>query len=426
MDARPEPGLVKWSSNPALDAFLHVNILHRVVSLYEPSAPSETSKFPFRRTSKHEEIPILTTYDWSPTVPGLVAIGIRGGLVNLVRVDDGSNAFLELVPRFHRNCHAVAFNTVGKLAVGLDRVRNDQCLYLWDVDRLSNLDPAVPGFPDTHFAEPLHRLEPSVSVSSIKFFEDNPNTLVVGIKAQGLRIHDLRGEPDAPALGAHQLTLTDPGGAVATFQTKCNNNIAIDYADQNYFASSPLDQPSVMIWDRRAGSRTEVSSDSAIPTQVYQEAVEAGDVPWGSALQMHQMLEPSEIPDKSAFIRSLRYCRDHAGMLGILSRTGQLKVVTTTREFECETGPELLRVRKSHEMDPTYLEPGRKNRDDIVSFDWARLGSPALRPRMLVLRASGKFEIMEKPMFSAPHLSSMIPWAGPQRGLEGGSFVSVR
>lgn len=208
METRPEPGLVKWSSNRTYDTFLHVNILHRVVSLYEPSPVLENRKFPFKQVSRHEEIPMVTTYDWSPTVPGLVAIGIRDGLVNLLRVDDGSNAFLELVPKLHRNCHAVAFNTDGKLAVGLDRVRNDQCLYIWDVSRLSNLDPAVPGFPSTQFTDPLTRLEPSVSVSSIKFFEDNPNTLVVGIKGQGLRIHDLRGK--FPACGVYSMLMVLP------------------------------------------------------------------------------------------------------------------------------------------------------------------------------------------------------------------------
>lgn len=98
------------------------------------------------------------------------------------------------MPRFHRQCQAVAFSTQAQLAVGLERVRNDQCLYIWDLNRLSSLDPAVPGFPNLSFEQPKLRLEPSVSVSSIKFFEDNPNTLVVGIKAQGLRIHDLRGK----------------------------------------------------------------------------------------------------------------------------------------------------------------------------------------------------------------------------------------
>jgi len=193
---RPEPGLVKWSPNPNYDNFLHINLQHRVVQLYKPTGHARSGRFDYERLSKHDDFPTLTTYDWSPVTPGLLAVGTGPGIVNLLRIDDNSNAFIELGLKMTRTCQAVAFNTQGVLAVGLDRVRMDQCLHIWDVSRLSSLDKTVSGFPQdlTPFNDSMQRLEPSVSVSSIKFFEDNPQTLVVGIKAQGLRIHDLRGE----------------------------------------------------------------------------------------------------------------------------------------------------------------------------------------------------------------------------------------
>lgn len=128
--------------------------------------------------------------------PGLLAVGTGTGVVNLLRMDDGSNAFIELGLKMTRTCQAVAFNTTGLLAVGLDRVRMDQSLHIWDVNRLSSIGHSqTKGFPKDlpGFSEPKQRLEPSVSISSIKFFEDSPQTLVAGVKAQGLRIHDLRG-----------------------------------------------------------------------------------------------------------------------------------------------------------------------------------------------------------------------------------------
>jgi hypothetical protein len=139
----------------------------------------------------------LTTYDWSPQNPGLLAVGTSSGVVNLLRIDDGTNAYVELGLKMNRTCQAVAFNTNGLLAVGLDRVRMDQSLHIWDVNRLSSLGKgATDAFKQAAatLQDPKNRLEPSVSISSIKFFEDNPQTLVAGIKAQGLRIHDLRGE----------------------------------------------------------------------------------------------------------------------------------------------------------------------------------------------------------------------------------------
>ena len=191
---RPEPGLIKWSPSASLDSFIHINLQHRVVQVYEPTGHAQRGRFGWKKVSKHDDFPPLTAYDWSPSIPGLIAVGTSSGIVNLLRVDDGSNAYLELNLKLSRVCQAVAFNALGKLAVGLDRVRSDNCLYIWDVNRLSSMDSTSSGFPDIPaFNDPVERLEPSVSVSSVRFFEDNPNILVAGVKGHGLRMHDLRG-----------------------------------------------------------------------------------------------------------------------------------------------------------------------------------------------------------------------------------------
>ncbi|KAF4454589.1 hypothetical protein F53441_2932 [Fusarium austroafricanum] len=401
---RPEPGLVKWSSNPSYDNFIHINLQHRVVQVYEPTGHARAGKFDYKKLTRHDDFPPLTTYDWSPTNPGLLAVGTGSGIVNLLRIDDGSNAYVELGLKMSRTCQAVAFNTTGLLAVGLDRVRMDQCLHIWDVSRLSSIDKSTSGFPSdaTSIAEPKTRLEPSVSVSSIKFFEDSPQTLVVGIKAQGLRIHDLR----------------DPA-SIVTFQTKCNNNLTIDYADQNYFASSALDHPGIMIWDRRATTRP-------VASHTYMQAIEEDELPWGGALRLDRVIETDSDPflaeGKYSLVRSLRYCRDHRGLLAVLSRTGQLKVLNTNKEVPSSgsSNPELLQVQKSYEMDVSYIETSRKN-DRIVAFDWVTLSSPVLRPRILVLRTNGNFEILEQPSQTSDHVYKLVPWKAPHRGLEEGA-----
>jgi hypothetical protein len=173
-----------------------------------------------------------------------------------------------------------------------------------------------------------------------------------------------------------------------------------------------------MIWDRRATSKP-VASDS------YMQAVEGDDLPWGGALRLDRVIETDSDnfgPEgKHSLIRSLKYSRDHRGLLAVLSRTGQLKVLQTNKETPttiAQAGPELLQVQKSHEMDVSYVETSRKN-DRIVAFDWVPLGSTVLRPRLLVLRANGNFEILEQPSNTADHVYKLVPWQSPHRGLEG-------
>lgn len=206
---RSDSGLIRWSPHASRDSFLHINLQHRVIQLYEPTGLARPNgRFEHRKLAKHDDFPPLTTYDWSPTVPGLVAVGTSTGVVNLLRVDDNSNAYLELGLKISRTCQAVAFSTAGRLAVALDRVRSDTCLHIWDVSRLSGggsgggsgvggsgNGSVVAGFPAGVElpSEPVDRLELNASVSSVRFFEDNPNVLVAGVKGQGLRIHDLRG-----------------------------------------------------------------------------------------------------------------------------------------------------------------------------------------------------------------------------------------
>ncbi|KAI1302618.1 hypothetical protein F5Y03DRAFT_207559 [Xylaria venustula] len=404
---RPEPGLIKWSPNPNDDNFLHVNLQHRVVQLYKPTSHARRGKFDYERVAKLDDIPPLSTYDWSPRYPGLVAIGTASGTINILNLNDSTNHYLEQRLKFTRFCQAIAFNTGTLLAVGLERVRNDQCLQIWDINRLADIKPNTlwPSLDGSILGDSAYRFEPATTVSSTKFFEDSPQTLVVGIKNQGIRIYDLR----------------DPNGAVINYQTKCNNNLAIDYVDCNYFASSSLDRPGIAIWDRRATSSKHLSSPS------YVDAVETDGLPWGAALSLDKAIDinPSNVPDRGSLIRSIRFCRDHRGLLAVLSRTGQLRVLETTKEFAStdrhyEKSPELLEARNSYELDMSFTKGNRKH-DQIVSFDWVTLNSSTVTPRALVLRASGVYEILEKPSYTSDHIYKLVPWQAPYRGLQEGT-----
>lgn len=193
-------GIIRWSPNTSRDEFMVFNLNNRVAHLYEAIGHAQPGRFDFKKSSKHTEIPAVNTYDWSPAVRGLVSIGTVQGHVFLLRVDDNSNATLPLPLKLQRPCQSVAFNTTGLLAVGLERIRNDSCLQIWDVnERLAQWEPQQSGWNSTAMNfEPKKKLEGSTSITSIRFFEDQPQTLVCGVKNQSVRVHDLRGECYSP------------------------------------------------------------------------------------------------------------------------------------------------------------------------------------------------------------------------------------
>ena len=207
--------------------------------------------------------------------------------------------------------------------------------------------------------------------------------------------------------------LSDPSSTVVTFQTRCNNNLAIDYADQNYFASSSLDQPGLVVWDRRAAGRS-----SASP--MYLESVDQEEVPWGAVLKLDRVIHTQ----KNVYIKQLRYSREKRGALGILSSAGQLQVFQTNKEYvdtqfanHVRGSPQLLEVKKSYDLEYPYFDPDHKSRaeDRIVSFDWLTVGTQELPARVVALRANGNFEIMSMPAATAGQLSQLIPWKPPKR-----------
>ncbi len=70
---------------------------------------------------------------------------------------------------------------------------------------------------------------------------------------------------------------------------------------------------------------------------------------------------------KNSFIRSLRFNRNQPGMLAVLSRVGQLKVLSTKQEFMepevvVEGSPELLEVERAMRL--THAMTTRCERND--------------------------------------------------------------
>jgi WD40 repeat protein len=186
--------VVRWTSPFAEHAsrFLTINLNEKVLRLYQVTQNRGTN-IEFDEISHHTKLPDVAAFDWSPKHEQLVAIGVGSGEVALLKIDDGSNEVISIPVKYPRSCNAIAFNTEGKLAAGLGKVRNDHCLNIWDVNqRLFSWDrDKNNGYPPN--LEPFKKLAPSEPISSIKFFEDQPDVLVAGVRNQCVRIYDLRG-----------------------------------------------------------------------------------------------------------------------------------------------------------------------------------------------------------------------------------------
>lgn len=115
-------------------------------------------------------------------------MGQSSGEAQLLRVAHSNSPPVTLSVKHQRSCNSVSFNSDGRfVATGLDKVRNDFCLNIWDIQqRLGQSPSEVP--------RPCRQLASSDAITSVHFSRDNCNTLVAGVAYKFLRVFDLRGE----------------------------------------------------------------------------------------------------------------------------------------------------------------------------------------------------------------------------------------
>ncbi|KAI9818994.1 MAG: hypothetical protein M1826_001249 [Phylliscum demangeonii] len=338
----------------------------------------------YKQLSQHTDFSTVRAFDWSPTDEAVVAVGLSSGEAALLRVDDNSNAVLSFNFKNPRPCNAIGLGVKGHLAAGLDKVRNDFCLNIWDIhQRIAGWDRAAKGWASTRpRSEPLRKLAPSETISSLRFFSQSPDTLVAGVKGQCVRIYDLR---------------EYPGDASIQFPTHCTHNISIDTQDENYFASaSGAGESTIYVWDRRAGMpHTAATLSSGHASQP------------GPVLEFHHCLEVSETGSPPS-IWSVRFCRFRRGVFGVLSSQGQLRVFEMAKEYVPPasrgnaaepTGRQrqLLYTKRSQDVHQLSLarheNPAEVQR--IESFDFMASDPTTGRHRLVLYRVNGSLENFE-------------------------------
>ena len=402
-------------SNPD-QRFLYVDVTGKRFQL------CKISSRPTKRTIKHDvvaasgpRVPPFRAFDWHPTHENLIVVGQASGeatLLNLHPTDDDPGQTpsapgvdqISFNIRSQRPSNAVALNSSSLLAAGLDRVRTDFCLNIWDYSsRLPSTNSTSSGpfsftkAPTNATPEPVHKLAPGEPITSLKFFS-SPNLLVAGVKGQFVRIYDLR-DPASSSPSSPSGNGTVGGGL--QFPTRCVHNLAIDWTDENYFASCfPSGDAMVCLWDRRMGLR-------AVSTASFGNESRGPEV----SLELRNAAEHPET------IWSLRFAKSKRGCLGVLSSTGHLKVYEIGKDFvshsETQNGnhingkkhdgqesifetPTPQNVYLDRTQDIERGEAGSSATKDekahVVSFDFMTTSTPLGQPEMITLNGNGEIK----------------------------------
>lgn len=139
-----------------------------------------------RTISRREKLPNFTAFDWSRDNDSLVAIGTSVGECRIISLDPGHSnpEVLSLPVKFQRKCNSLSFSRDDQLAVGLDRIRGDTSLNIYDLPSQNK--------------EPVRRLTGAEVITNVKYFSDQPQTLIAGSGGiarygQSLKLYDLRG-----------------------------------------------------------------------------------------------------------------------------------------------------------------------------------------------------------------------------------------
>jgi hypothetical protein len=386
---------VRWSQNSTEDneRFLYVDVAGKSLRLCRVQT-LKNGIVEYQTISTHTKVPSFRAFDWSPSNEALVAVGQSSGEATVLRIDDGSQDQLSFQIRNQRLCNSVAFSRQNLLAAGLDKVRNDFCLNIWDLQQRLPL-PGSRGYgKDKLSSDPLHKLASSEPITSIKFFQDNPQLLVAGVKGQFVRLYDLR-EPLV-------------GGSIQ-FATRCVHNLAIDPCDEDCIASCyPINDPTICIWDRRYASR----SNSA--------PVGYSSAGHGDAVPPETSLELKNAVDNPGSIWSLRFSKTQRGCLGVLSSTGHFKTCMVRKEHMSEpdqderqykvkpeftsTYPEKVYIEQTQDLARAYYHPteGRDEKARVVSFDFTTNVESSGSPKILTLAGDGTIGITTMQSTPAP------------------------
>lgn len=182
--------------------------------------------------SKKNKISSIKCICSSPSQKNTIAIGETTGDALILNLDNEISP-IRFPTKQQRVCNAVALNFLGDLAVGLEKIRNESSLIIWNIHQSIGSNKKM---------SPIQQLGLSEPVFSLSYFPDSPKQLISGVNLRWIKIFDLREKSSV--------------SATTFYSTRFIHNITIDPKNSNYFASTS-DEGLVSIWDRRKNSNGE-------------------------------------------------------------------------------------------------------------------------------------------------------------------------
>ncbi|KAI0630074.1 hypothetical protein C8Q77DRAFT_1219729 [Trametes polyzona] len=196
-----------------------------------------------KQVASQLELNAMKCFAWSPDtlLDDLVAVGFSNGRVDLLRLEASKHArngvlsngpAVSLPARNTRACNALAFSSADPnyLAVGLDKVRNDPSLLIWDIQSAAPMLSLNAGSPAEAVPRPLPYLPrtdsgprasdsriiqqhaPVENVSTLAWLPDSSSLLLAGVSHRWLQLFDLRNPTTGPTKAASKVQgiATDP------------------------------------------------------------------------------------------------------------------------------------------------------------------------------------------------------------------------
>ncbi|EIW63592.1 uncharacterized protein TRAVEDRAFT_43879 [Trametes versicolor FP-101664 SS1] len=207
------------------------------ITLYEWLPQSSQIK----QVASQLELNTMKCFAWSPdpVLDDLVAVGFGNGRVDLLRLEASKHArsgvlshgpAVSLPARNTRACNALAFSSEDPsyLAVGLDKVRNDPSLLIWDIQSASPMLSINTASPVESISRPLPYLPrtdsrasdsriiqqhaPVENVSTLAWLPRSSHLLLAGVSHRWLQLFDLRNPSSGPTKAASKVQgiATDP------------------------------------------------------------------------------------------------------------------------------------------------------------------------------------------------------------------------